>query len=59
MNAMYNVYFHICVAMDLVLIPPSSCFIKRIFSILRSCMDGHESDHNSAATLLKTPVAPV
>ena len=45
------------VAMDLALIQPSSCFIERVFSMLRACMDSRQeralSDRIAAAVLLK------
>ena len=45
------------VAQDVALIQPSSAFIERVFSILRSCMDARQersySDRIAAATLLK------
>ena len=44
-------------AMDLALIQPSSCFIERVFSMLRACMDSRQeralSDRIAAAVLLK------
>ena len=45
------------VAQDAALIQPSSAFIERVFSILRSCMDERQersySDRIAAAILLK------
>ena len=45
------------VAMDLALIQPSSCFIERVFSVLRMCLDSRQeqtlSDRIAASVLLK------
>ena len=51
MPAWYNV------AKDVALIQPSSAFMERVFSILRSCMDERQeqcySDRIAASALLK------
>ena len=51
MTAWYNV------AKDVALIQPSSSFMERVFSILRTCMDERQeqcySDRVAASALLK------